>query len=609
MAVAFHEVYTNLRNVTDGILAVVVSPPTQPLSIDNLKDQAATIKKDFDALKGLGPDIAALQKASDTFELELEQLGVNLEAMKKDLGDLGRRVSLLEKRRPAVDISGDLSFWAGSGNSNGHLGLLEDGRVVGQSAGHPVGLFKDLAVLHEGAFSFSGSNDTGPKWRVTAVVGNMLGGSGFGNQSNLSPSYAGGYAFSQGNDDIYVQDADVRFDTNISGLAFNTDVGRVAYRGSPYMFQRIDNTPYFSNARWDDGAYRLDGAILGFNFGRAKLRVVGGDSSNLLSANGVDLNPTVISNNRLAGGLSESLFGTSHGYNGVGAVPTTKIIGDVDRTLGADADIPLGSNGRLTLGYYWFEQEATYTGFGVSSQTDYLQAIKANRDNVFGGDLELGLGRFKLLAGVHQSILSENGATANNKDDQAWNASFVYTTDHWRFWGGYRQVDNSYYAPGDWGRLGILYNPANIKGWEAGTYYDVNRSLRVSAHAEWDKGNHTEFNTSVFSASPFNGSTSINSYLLRVDDRLSPNLTVYGSYEDTRILHPVASYFLGNGTSTGNPEYGWTSVGLAYGLGPGALLNFQYQFSNAGNDIFLPTVGGSNRYVGGFLSSQLTVRF
>jgi hypothetical protein len=608
MAVALHEAYVKLIAALD---AIHLPTAQSPADVKDLKDQVATLQSQIAALKGYKDDIEALDRASDTFEIELERLGVNVEAMKRDMGDLAARVKALEKRQPPVAIAGDIDFWAGTGNSDGgRPALTQDGQVVGRSGTASVGLLKDLAVLHEGAFTFSGTKETGPQWHVTAVIGNMLGPGGFGNQSNLPASSTSGYAFSEEKEALYIEDADVSFDTSLAGLAFNADVGRVAYRQSPYMFQRIDNTPYLNNPRWDDGKYRLDGAILGFNFGNSKLRIVGGNNSNLLSTNGVDLDPTVISNNRVAGGLSESLYGTGHGYSGTGAVPSSpNIVGQVDRTLGADADIPLGKNGRLTLAYLWFEQDASYTGFGSTAPTDYLEGAKANRDNVFGADVELGLGHFKLFGGVHESDLYENDSKVNTRDNQSWDASTVYEISRWRFWAGYRQMDNNYYAPGDWGSLAMLYNPANIKGWQVGSYYNLTSRLRVTAHAEWDKGNHSEPNSSIFTASPFDGSTKINSYTLRLDWTAAPKLTVYGSVEDTKFDDPVMSFFSGNGTSTGNPQYDWATLGFGYTLGTGARLGVQYQFANVGNDIFLPTFGGSNRYIGGFLSTELSIKF
>jgi hypothetical protein len=619
LAVAMHAVYTNLRGLIDGLdgqLKALTS--VNPQDIQNLKDEVAALQNEVNAMKGWGDDIAALKKATEQFDHELRALGVDVEAMKKDLGDLQDRVTRLEKRKPAVDISGDINFWAGTGNaSNGTPGLTMDGRAVGQSAGAPIGMFHDLAILHEGAFTATGTNETGPKWKVTAVVGNMVGAGGFGNQSNLSDyNQVGGYGFSQGADDVYIQDASVKWDTSLIGLAFNIEAGRVAYELSPYLFKRIDNTPYFSNDRWDDGKYRFDGAILGFNFGGVKLHVWGGNNSNLLSVDGVDLNSTVIANNRVAGGPSEFLGGTNGGYPPLNIpvnVNSPNILGDIDKTAAVDASIPLGKNGHINLAYLWMEQEEEYDA--ANPTTDSLMGVPANRDQLYGGDAEFGFGHIKLMGGFHQSNLTENDSTVNDHDNTAWNAQLKLQGNRYALWGGYRQIDNNYYAPGDWGRLGVLYNPANIKGWQAGGYLHVTHALTLSAHGEWDKGVSNENGEdngngfSFFNASPFNTGTTINNYDVRLDLNINPNFSVFGAYEDTKfdgldyndllLLNPTAS----------NSEYGWTTVGLGYGLSSNAKLNIQYQFSNVGNEAFLTPAGANTRYTGGFLTTQLTVKF
>ena len=622
LAVAMHAVYTNLRGLIDGLDAQIKAIGTiNPQDIQNLKDQVAALQNEVNAMKGWGDDIAALKRATEEFDRELHQLGVDVSAMKRDLGDLQDRVTRLEHHRPAVDISGDVNFWAGTGNSNNAPGLTTDGRVVGTSGGSQVGLFKDLAILHEGAFTAAGTNPTGPKWKVTAVVGNMFGPGGFGNQSNLIDYQVGGSGFSQQNEDVYIQDASVKWDTSLIGLAFNIEAGRVAYKLSPYLFQRIDNTPYFSNDRWDDGKYRFDGAILGFNFGGVKLNVWGGNNSNLYSVQGVDLNSTVIANNRVAGGLSESLFGTNGGYGPI--VATTgaargfpNIFGDIDQTGAADASIPLGKNGHINLAYLWMQQNEVYNNPSpaLPAPTDYLITPGSNRDELFGGDAEFGFGHIKLQGGYHQSNLTANSSTVNDRDNEAWNAQLKLQGNRYALWGGYREVDNNYYAPGDWGRLGVLYNPANIKGWQAGGYLHVTHGLTLSASGEWDKGRSNEngengAGASIFDASPFNTGTTIDSYNVRLDFNLNSNCSIYGAYEDTQFKGLDANDILlaNSPVGMGNPEYGWTTVGVGYGLSSNAKLNIQYQFSNVGNEVFLNP--GVTRYVGGFLTTQLTVKF
>jgi len=241
MAVAIHAAYTNLKSVTDGLdsqikaLSDKLNGLATTADLQNLRDALTALQNDVNGMKSYGDDIASLKKMADTFQKELQSLGVDVEAMKKDLGDLSKRVSVLEHTKPSVSISGDVNLLMLAGNSrDGNFGLDTDGKLEGVSpvTGGPVGLTKDAVMLQEGAFTFAGTNDSGPKWKGTLVVGNML--DTFGGQSQIHP----GTGYTEANSDIYLQDFSVKFDTSIAGLAFNVEAGRVGYKISPYLFQR-----------------------------------------------------------------------------------------------------------------------------------------------------------------------------------------------------------------------------------------------------------------------------------------------------------------------------------------------------------------------------------
>ena len=600
LAVAMHAVYTNLKNLIDGMQSQLDTLKNiNPQDIQNLKDEVAQLQQEVAAMKGWGDDIAALKKATEEFDRELRAIGVDVEAMKRDLGDLAARVTALEKKKPAVDISGDVDFWGSTSNSaSNRPGLSQDGRVEGASGNVPIGMFHDLGILHEGAFTFAGTNETGPKWKGTIVIGDMMGPGAFGNQSAIAPSHAEVYGYQSDGEDVYVQDLSVKFDAKLLGLGTDIEAGRVAYKStSNYVFQRPDVTSYYSNERWDDGMYRLDGAILGFNFGGAKLHIWGGDNSNLTSVDGIDLNPVIIANTRVAGGPSESLVGTK----GAEISPAFADIGQMDRSLGGDLTFGLGGHGHVDLNFLVLEQENKGPN-GV----DNLMGNGGNRDTIFGGDVGFKLGHIDLSGGYHVSDLTDNENAINNNDNAAWNVKANYTGHRFDIWGGYREVDNSYYAPGDWGKLGIIQNPANIKGWQAGAYFDITHALRLTATGEWDKGNKDEANVGYISASPFDSNTNIAAYMARLDLRLSPNATLYGAYEDDHFSSLAPTYFGVGSMPTASPDYGWTTFGLGYGLSAHAKFNIQYQFSNVGNEFLL---GGPSRYTGGILTSQLSVKF
>jgi len=577
LAVAMHAVYTNLKSVTDGLdsqikaLSDKLNGVASQSDIQNLKDALTALQNEVAGMKSYGDDIANLKKMSETFQKELQSLGVDVEAMKKDLGDISDRLKKVEARKPSVNISGDVNLFMLAGNSrDSRFGLDQDGRLNGVDpvTGKPAGMTKDNVMLQEGAFSFSGTNDTGPKWKGTLVVGNML--DTMGGQSLVNSDVK----YTQGNSDVYLQDFSVKFDTSVAGLAFNAEVGRVGYKVSPYMFQRIDNTSYFANSRWDDGLYRLDGGILGFNFGSAKLDIFGGDTSKLTSVNGVEINA-------LQAGPVNGAFG------GFLNMP-------IDRTLGANLNLPLTANGNLNLAYLWLDSNA-----GI-----VVGANNPDRLTVFGGDLKFNFGKLGLSGGYAQTDLEMGSSNVNNQDNSAWHVDAKYDiSSKFGLKGGYREVEANYLAPGDWGRLGIERNPTNIKGWTVGGHYDLSNAFTLAANGEFDKGKSDTFGPT----SGFDTGTDINSYNVSLTWHVNTNLNLMLGYEDTEFTNLDAAVVTNNPANT-SASYKWTTFGIGYGLSDSAKLMLQYQVSDVSND-YQAVKGGGGRFTGGLLSGQLSIKF
>jgi hypothetical protein len=590
LAVALNAAYQNLMNMNKGLAAQIedIKKSTgnsgvgggMTQDLQPLRDRLTALENQIAGLNSLRDDVANLKKMADTFQRELQSLGVDVEAMKRDLGDLADRVSKLEKRKPVIDFSGDANFWLGAGNSiDNKLGLDMDGRINGTAnpgvgLGGAAGLTRDLTIMHEIALTLAGTNDSGPKWRGTIVAGNMLGGgagAGFGNQSN--PTF--GFGYREANEDLYVQDFGIKFDTSVAGLALNAEVGRVGYKVSPYIFQRMDKTSYYSNDRWDNGMYYFDGGILGFNFGAAKFDVFGGRNSTRNSVGGVDMNPPV----------TGSVNGTFAGPGGT-AGPSLVI----DRTLGVNFNVPLTTAGNLNLAYLWMDSNGTITAGG------------ANRLSVFGGTADFAIGAIKLEGSYSQSDLQNNSHEVNNKNNRAFQFKGSWNGDRWGIWGLYREVEANFLAPGDWGRLGIIRNPTNIKGFEVGGHLDLTNALTLNAMGEFDKGKSNTFAAS----SGFNTSTKINKFGINLGYKLNPTTGLMFGFENNEFQGLDAGVAGPQGL-TGDPRYRWTTFGVNYGLSDAAKLMVQYQISDVKNEFVLRN--GVHTYNGGFLTTQLSVKF
>jgi hypothetical protein len=607
LAVAIHAVYTNLRNVTDGLQSQIDALKNNA-DVQALKDQMAALQAQVNALKGYGDDIANLKKLADTFQNELHALGVDVDQLKKDLGDLARRVTVLEARKPAVDISGDASFFLIGGNStNQQPGLSTDGRLegilpvknsgIGVQGGANAGLVQDLSILQEIAMTFAGTNTTGPQWKGTIVYGDTL--SSLGDEStaplaNVSGNNAGNLATNgfgrvgtpytdQGSAGFYVQDFSVKFNTSVAGLGFNAEAGRIGYKVGPYLFQRLNPNSYFTNDRWDNGEYYLDGANLAFNLLGGKINVFGGRTSNQVSSNGIDINP--LQSGGFGGPLSTAILG-------------------IDRTLGITINAPITSAGNLKVAYLWLDSNAETTA-GVQFPT--FGSSEANSLQVYGGTLDFALGAIKLQGDYAKSDLKYNETTVNDKDDDVWSIKASLGNKKYDIYGFYREVAANFMAPGDWGRIGILRNPTNIKGETVGGDLNLTNSLVLKGDYEHEEGKDNGTANSYGATSGFLTGTKLDKYEVSLGYKLNSNLDLSVGYEDDRFTGLPGSF-----NATGNPEYQWTTFGISYGLSDAAKLTLQYQLSDVNNEFVLPSVLGSGApttYKGGLLTSQLTIKF
>ncbi len=610
MAVALNSAYIKIQGKTkelqDQLSALKVIDGAK-----GIQDSIAAIQDKIDQLKSLGPDIADLKRAADTFELELEQLGVDVEKIRHDLGDLQGRVSKLEAKKPVINIGGDLNFWLGAGTSRNDLyGLNKDGRAEGSSSPSGIATFfppvptmaafdHDSTILHEAAFDFSGTNMKGPQWSATLVETDMFGNFGpktptvaFGNQSDVWNLTNGGLAnvtglfgYSEGLEDIYLQKASIEW----GGPKVYGEVGRLGFSLSPYLFRRLDTTSYFSNERWDDGQYYMDGAKLGGSYGPAKLTVFGGIDSSVQSLQGVQINPL---RSGPIGGIFSPVTTDGGGMNTATGNLT------FDRASGADLILTAMKNAHLELGYVVMEGDST-NAYGVDNNTPIDIVSKANRLSVYGADADWKIGQVQLSGGYHESDTQENTQTVIGDDANAWNAKIAYDRGFFGVSAEYRQVGPNYVAAGDWGRLGVLRNPTNIKGLNVDGHIRFLKRFDLKASGIFDAGLLNSYSLTTYLGT----GTNIRGYDVRLSYDLSKKCKIYSDLENTHFAGLAApSSYAGNG----DPNYKWWSFGLNYRMSPNAFCNVAYEESDVDNDY---QVSGGANFHGGFITSQITYKF
>ncbi len=614
MAVALHALYQYLNKLANGYDARIKALESRgdgvsPDDIAAMKQMLQQLKEDQNAMKAWADDIANLKKMAATFEKELASMGVDIEALKKGLNDLAERVSALEKRKPAVDIHGNVGLWIGAGYADDdYFGITVDGRPVGVSefTGAPASSQRDLNVLHEATFVMSGTNDEGPKWKAALSINNMFGESfidgggfstGFGNLSSVVP----GAAFDDtGNTDVYFQEFNVSDTSEFVGQKFSYKIGRVGHQVGSYFMKRGDNTPYYASPYFDDGNWYFDGAVLNFNFGNVGMTIFGGRQAGRNSTGGNDINP-------MGAGQSTHIFEPGGDTGNNPDRPRGYAGGElsVDQHVGVQLMIPISNKGGLNLNYILFDSNSVET---LSS------GASADRVNVLGGDVNFKLGVFNVFGGYSQSNVMLGDSNVIDEDNTAWWAGVGYERDNWGLQAGYRSIDPLFYAPGSWGRVGIWWNPTDIEGaWVKG-WLNLGDRLTLAGSAEMYNGRGVD----IAGGAGLGEDDDLTSFKLDLMYKVSDNMDFWVGTEIVNWdLAARASSIDGTsgGFAGGETDEQWFNIGLKYRMNDKAWWSLKWQISDydsngtAGMNPFPSFFSGASKAKGGFITSTLGIKF
>lgn len=614
LAVAIHAVWMNLKGQQDALKAQIddlskrMDGMASKADLDALKAQIDALQAEVGRIKS--EDIAKLNRLTDEFKAELTKMGANVDEIKKGLAALEGRVSAIEKRLPSFDVTGsaDAVVLGGYGTSQRN-GITVDGRPtgVGRNTGFGsngnLGVNKDLSVFHEAAFNVMSHEEDGDaklKWMMTGVFGNMLGESreinvntpnpnfsnlNWGNQSRVTP----GASFAEQTPTLYFQRFAVMFNTSLAGLKFNAEVGRVGYMVSPMMFKRPDSTPYFSNERWDDGNWTFDGGKLGFNFGKVALNVFGGRVSSVVDTRGNAIQP-----------MFAGQFG--HAWSPSALRPYGFQSGNflsIDQMLGAHVSVPLSSAGGLNLAYILLDSNTVInTGTSVSP-------VLHNGVTVWGADANFKFGALGVSGSYSKSDLRYNTRSTVKKNNAAWTADANYQMNKLGISAGYKRIEPQYGAPGDWGRIGIWWNPTNLEGFHGKVTFDLNEKLRLAASGEFYKGLNTVLSNGSFSTG-MTANDKVNRYVVGLEYKMASNYNLQLGWE--RVDWDIKSNSF---TGQFKPYEQWINVGFGFDLSSKAKLSFLWQISdyNGKNSFFSAFAGGDGqngnpRATGGLLSTD-----
>ncbi|MBS1729073.1 MAG: S-layer homology domain-containing protein [Armatimonadetes bacterium] len=541
MASLLYALYMNLKNVTDGLDAQIKTLSDKVDSIkpggdDNgpaiqaLRDQLNALSKDVSGMKGWGDDIAQLKKMSSTYEKELSQMGVDVEAMKKDLSDLSKRVSDLENKKNNVTISGDASFFMGASikGNTGSAALNSDGRYFG-GTGTGAGI-DTLTVLHELGLKFSTNNATGANVVADLVVGNAT--QGFGNQSSTTTANGMPYNAAGTGTSVYADRLYATFNDGLGGLNFDAKIGRQGLKLGGYVLERPDTTSFWSNERWDNGEYAMDGANLKFGLGQnTDLNLFLGQVANIVDASGNPIQPIMI------GEEAAATFGTA--------------TLSAARAMGGSLGFKIGENGKLDLSFV-----------DLDSNTSANTPV-ANRLETYGADFSYKISdSLGLTAGTGKSQFKNGTSTVSyGSKNTRTNVGLNFKTGGLGIDASYAEIGNGYVAAGAWSKAAIYHNLNDLKQTSVKANYAVND--KFSIHGGYMKGDQISVSNK----------DAVKSTTVGADFKINDNWTLMADYEDTKFK---GGYVI-DGTT---PQFKFTTLGFGYDMGANTMFKLFYQASD-----------------------------
>lgn len=445
-ALAIRDALNTLKSRIAVLEAAANKPAPTPTVIT--KTETVVDPKVNAELAKLAADSTKLQKLAAEFQDELAALGVDVESLKKDNADLQKRVAAIEAAMAKLKISAELDMIVRGTQSFSNITTRDLNGVYTQAEG----LLSNVDVLHNLALNLDAKLSDTATANATLLVGNYL------PYLNGSASQYAGYD-RNANTDITIWKASASMPISVFGKAVDVTVGRYENQVSPLILKRVDNDQYVNIAAYDNGNYSMDGGKLATSFGPVSIGMFAGKNNTVKSNNG-DAFMSIVMNQSV-----------------IGSIPSPVV--EIDQTAG------------VTMGYQINENismDAAYVASGYS--TPVLAGGVDNRLEVFGGSLKANnvFGVVDLYADFAQSNLNKNDVQKFNSKNYAILAGAKYAiNDSLNLKAGYREIQPSFMAAGDWGRMGRWINPTGLKGVDTAINWTAGK-IGLGVNGGWYEG-------------------------------------------------------------------------------------------------------------------------
>lgn len=508
-------------------------------------------------------DLDTLRRLMDQFRDELAALGVDVDALKRQVAALNDRVAAVEREQARVKVNGEV--WAGAIATNVDEGLPfdRDNRAFPTTATTDDYL-ESVTAIFNGKLDVRGRLTDNAAAYTTLVYGNYL------DYLAFVDDYANGVRPTAGIPQVvfpYYAYLDMGFGSG------KFTVGRQPIQFTPYTLRLIDVDTYFNDPLTDSGDYPVDAARIDWKLGGVSLLgYAGKHNGNDYLANGLT--------SQANGGLYQT--GVFAPFNLAGGRAAGGL-GSIDQSAGVRALIGTPFNGNLGLNYIRVAGTDAPGGIGVFDQAD-----------IFGADLNLAWRRFNIYGEYAQTnTLAVAGADLEDLN-QAFDGRIGTTFGGLGLALGYRSVELNFTAPGAWDKFGRWANPSNIQGPYLDASYGLTPGIRLVANGAF-----------------YNPVNDVAGLPVVVDDEdddlwkatvglkwgISPAWSVDAGYEFYRF----------SPSEGGDADETYLTIGAAWQINPSAGLKLAYQIADYDDEGAAAPYGAG--YKGQLAVAQFGVKF
>ncbi|MCX7926302.1 MAG: S-layer homology domain-containing protein [Fimbriimonadales bacterium] len=570
VARAYRVVEERIREVETRLNRLAPSTPeaAQPSPQER---QVQELQQAVRELQQLRSAIENLQRLAQEFETELSNLNVSVRDLRRDIASLEERIRREERRKQR--LTGDMTLAVfGTHSYDKRSAYTLNGNAI-----HPSGIFAQSAsIVHELGLHVDMPVNEQVDAKATFIVGNYL--PYTREATRLADSLRlNKNAYSVGATDVAIWEAYITAPISLFGTRVQAQIGRIPLKLTPYTFQRIEPDYYLDFGRYRDRAHRADGALLSGVFGRLSAQAF------FLSSYGIRSNTTRFL----------PIYFANH---------NASVSAAADQLAGLRLDYPFSIAG------YPAQVGATYFAAGVGRNRTFRHLnnnvrTDVNRVDVLGFDLQSRVSDIEVRFEYALSNLQRGDNRVVGSRNKAFDISAGYRFNpRWDALIGYREIEPYFVAPGNWGRIGYLYNPSDLKGTYLNTTYQVQDNLTVRLTADFYTGTaKLPFN------SGYQGRDRVRRVMLEANYRYTPRWRFHLTYEN--VGWEINSNALNN--QRGKPEWNYLTLRAAYDLGENIEFNILYQYINTnGKGVALLSGGPSpagNR--AGVFATNLGYRF